>query len=364
MGQKEKYLAIIFFALGLISLIRTLFLLWNNYLPDFSVLYDSSKFIFMDNNPYVNKNLYTQVNYPPIALLMLFPILIVPFYVASKIWLILSTFSFFGSLFLLYKTKHVSILALSVIFIATIFSFPFKFTLGMGQINLILLFILSLSLFLFRKNKNLICSLALSLASAIKLFPAVLILIFLYKKKKYFLTTLFFLIILFFIPFLLFNLKTNFYYFQNILFPLITSSSGDIYYNQSISGFFARLNLSEQLLFFIRGLIFLISFIMIYKKREDIFFVFSYLLTTIILINNFSWQHHLVLLLIPYYFLVLRFKSFRQLLFLSISYMLIAVNIKNPNLFMHFWFSPLFLSHGFFGIFLLWLMFTFYKKHE
>lgn len=363
--QKEKYLTVLFFILGFISLIRTVFLLWNNYLPDFSVLYDSSKVLLLNNNPYLNKLLYTQVNYPPTALLFFYPFLIVSFSVASKIWTLISVFSLLGSLFLLYKIKPVSLTFISIVFLASTISFPFKFTLGMGQVNLVLLFLLCLSLFLLLKKKNNLFTILFSIAAVLKLFPLFLIVTLFFKREyKRFILTIIFILFLLFIPSLIKASSINNYYFTSILFPLLSSPAGDVYYNQSITGFFARLNLPFYLLIVSRFILIIYSLFIAFRKRNNLFFVFSLLLSVLILTNNFSWQHHLILLLIPFYFLISNLKSFRLILILLVSFILVSINIKNPYLFSSLWYGKIFLSHGFLGILILWFLLVFYKKYE
>jgi len=74
-----------------------------------------------------------------------------------------------------------------------------------------------------------------------------------------------------------------------------------------------------------------------------------------LIVNNFSWQHHFVFMIFPFLvtlFYVQKIKINLKLLFvLSVSYLLISFNLKNPNV------VPVLLqSHVFYGAILLWIL--------
>jgi hypothetical protein len=72
-----------------------------------------------------------------------------------------------------------------------------------------------------------------------------------------------------------------------------------------------------------------------------------------LLINNFSWQHHFVWLIFPlitnFYFIKNRKLGWLYFFVLGLSFFLIGLNLKNPNIF------PIaFTSHVFYGTLMLW----------
>ena len=91
------------------------------------------------------------------------------------------------------------------------------------------------------------------------------------------------------------------------------------------------------------------------NKRKDIeklCLIFGTLITLNLIVNTFSWQHHFVLLIIPFfatYFAIKKLKNKKvYLLNLVISYILVSINIKDPNV------LPIILkSHVLFGSLLL-----------
>jgi hypothetical protein len=356
MGKAGKVIIYLGILLGVLSLIRTTYLIWNSYLLDFSVFYDAAQSTIQHANPYTNPHLFTQASYPPITFLFFIPLALLPFGFASKIWIILSLAFFYISLRFLNKIKHLSFLKFVIIFIATVSSFPFKFTLGMGQINLLVLGCLILFLYYLGKSK-VVSEFLLSIAVVLKLFPGFLLMYFFIKRKfRYILTVLFFILALLFLSILYCGIDTYYYYFSHVLLPMISNPAGSVYYNQSITGFFARLKIYGSYLFITRLILMLVTLFTVYKKKINVYYAISILLTLVLLINNFTWQHHLVLLLIPYYFFLSLDLSIKDYLLLILSYILIAINIKNPLSFEHSLLGLIVLSHGFFGILLLWCM--------
>lgn len=157
--------------------------------------------------------------------------------------------------------------------------------------------------------------------------------------------------------------KTYLYFIQNVV-PYFFSSSWKLeYYSQSLSAFIGRTFGTGQLGNFIKltGSIFVIAttLLTVLKNREKEFenraFIFSYLIVATMLINTFSWQHHFVWLVIPYYavvsFLIKNKKKVRWFLLTFISYILVSINFKNPNVLPVF-----FQSHVFYGTLILYVM--------
>lgn len=349
--------------LSVSSVIRSVIILWNNYLPDLSVYYNSVILLSQGNNPYLSQGLFTQVNYPPATLLLMYPLLYFSFPTASNIWTVFSVFAFLLSITCLYLTKPLKVKLLTFIVFGSVISFPFKFTLGMGQVNLLLLFLISAFLLCVVKNKKFSAAIFFSLSVVFKVFPIIFVLPVIFNKKfKIILISLGLLFLFLIFSLILINPSISIYYFKNILPPLILSPAGGIYYNQSLTGFAARLHLPQYVPELVRVILAITSLIIAFNHRKNIFFSMSIILTMILLINSFTWQHHLVLLLLPFY-LILSNKLTKKLLFLVIiSYFLITFNLNNPENFANTWHGNILLSHGFIGVFLLWSILVFFKK--
>ena len=357
MGSIKKIFIVAVAVVGSISLVRTIFLLWNSTLPDFGVLYTSANNLLHRKNPYTDISLFTQVNYSPIGLTPFIPFMLFPLTVASNIWLLLSLVFFFIASFLLYKTKKLSKLKITLLISLTVISFPFKFTLGMGQVNLLVLLLICMYLYLLSKKKYTISALFLYLAAVVKLFPVVLLYYPLITKQKMFLLSFMcFTLVGIMLSLVFFGISINQYYFTKILLPLFTTTAGDVYYNQSLTGTFARFAISPIILLISRVVIVFLTGYTVLKVRKSFFLAVSFLLTTILLVNNFTWQHHMVLLFIVFYFLLTLKLSVKQYILIIFAAVLIMYNSKDPSVWMHTVVGNAYLSHGSLGMFLLWIL--------
>ncbi len=347
---KRKHLALLLLIIGVSSISYTFFSLFNSFLPDFSVYYYSTKNAVLGINPYLDQNTYTLLTYPPFTLVFFIPFLILSFGLASKLWLVVSLSSFILGLYFLYKAKPIDKTLFWIIFALTAFSFPFKFTLGMGQVNLVLFFLISLTLYSLTKKTNIGASISLAVSVALKLIPLFFLVVLLVRGqfKALVFSTIFTVGIIFF-SILVFGKEIHIYYL-NELVPRLSQNGGDVYFNQSITGLFAREGLSGDLIHPIRVLLLLLTLFCI-LKRKDLFYAFSLMISFILLTNSFSWQHHLVLLILPFYLLLSEVKDKYKIVVL-LSYLLVALNFKNPEA-INF---SLLLSHGFFGILLIFIM--------
>src|ERR1035437_9097790 len=86
-----KVFAFIFFLVSFLILCKSLFL---NFYPDFSQYYFGANAI----NPYLNG-----IIYPPLSLLIFSIFKFIPFFIAEKVWTILSLLSLFASVCLIFK---------------------------------------------------------------------------------------------------------------------------------------------------------------------------------------------------------------------------------------------------------------------
>ncbi len=364
LAKKTKIILLLLGIIGIISLTRTALLNWNSYLLDFSVFYYATQSVLQHTNPYTNPHLFTPANYPPVTFLFIIPFALFPISIAAKSWILTSLICFFFSMWILYKTKPISIYALIILFVGAVFAFPFKFTLGMGQINLFVLLVLCLVFYWYNK-KEIPTAIAFTLAIALKLFPIGLIIDFIIRRKyKVILVTSIIIFLLFFLSLFFFSVQTYIYYWQYIVLGTLIKSADGVYYNQSITGIFARLHISQIFLQVTRIFFIIITVTILIKRKVHYFLSFSILLTLILLINNFTWQHHLILLLIPYYVLLFQKLSRQEILLIFLSYILIAFNFKNPHTLENQFIGRVILSHDFWGMLMLWFILLFHKEEK
>lgn len=333
------------------------------YYPDFAVYYNSVKTVFSGGNPYILiPHNITPFIYPPIDLLLFTPLSVLPLEISSKIWLLVSAGALLLSLLLLFKLLAVRInsLTASIIVALSFLSFPTRFTFGMGQINTIILLILVLGIhFYIQKNKRL-SGILFGLNISLKLFSPLFLLYFLIKKDWKVITIFLGAILLAaLIPLLVIPHNVLFTFYSNTLPSLLSSTKAD-YYNQSLNGFLLRQiaenNTENALKFIITGILVVTSFWTLIRKHSQkalpLLLDFGLLTTLSLLINPFSWQHHFVLLVVafvPTFVYLKKHKKTKSLIFLFISYILISINLPNPNLY-----PVLVQSHVLYGALLLW----------
>jgi len=344
----KKILSKALFIITLLIMLKVLFL---GAYPDFNAYYYGS----IENNI---------LNYPPFVTILFSLFSFLPLVIASKIWVALSIFFLFVSLYLcfkLFKIRFLSPTAMVLSSLAFIY-FPVKFTLGMGQLNLLILLFVVLAFYFYVEGRDSYSGLCLGTSIMLKLFPVLLLLYFLLLRKyKIFLYSVVAFASLGGISYLIIKPESNNYYWQH-LFSVLSSTPVD-YYNQALSGFLARQFDS----LFLRGLLKIIislffitlSFWIILKKKKKDFsgktLEFGLLITLNVFVNGYSWQHHFVWLILPFLIAFFYIKSkkmgMNNYLFLGTSYLLASANLKDPRL------VPIILqSHMFFGAILLWLM--------
>ncbi|MBI2029747.1 DUF2029 domain-containing protein [Candidatus Gottesmanbacteria bacterium] len=325
--------------------------------PDFSVFYLAAKTLVEGNNPYTAQGLFTGVGYPVFSLIPFIPFTLLPYQISQALFTFLSITSILICVLLSLKIINWRLkpFHILILFTLTLFMFPVRFTLGMGQSNnIVLLFLLS-GLYLYQKKKINYSSLFFGLSVVLKPITIFLFLYFLVKKQ--FRLIINSLVIVFI--FLLITLSSYYiYYFNNVLPPLLNLSGREIYYNQGMMGFISRLTNDNKLRLYLNYFISFAIFVpVVYRLRKikDAGIGFSLFLVSLVLIDTLSWQHHFVFLIFPYIVLLKKIFEIRSkyyLFLLVLSYILVAGNIKNPQLFS----SPLILSHVFIGTILLFIV--------
>jgi len=250
-----------------------------------------------------------------------------------------------------------------LVFGLSVLAFPTKFTLGMGQINLFLLFLISLTFYLYQTKHLGWAGMILAIAVSIKLTPVVLLLFFLRKKdwrvvRAFIASSL----VITGLSIYAFGWGLTEQYWLEI-FPSLPTIGNAVYYNQSLAGFLARLELSNQVAGTINFLVMMgllvWSWLLIQPRRLQPLqnlLEFGLLIIIVLLVGGLTWQHHLVLLLIS--FLAVGLTLIRKKLIKSwsgltllIAYILVAFNLRQPDL-ISFNYSPI-LSHGTIGMVVL-----------
>lgn len=357
-----KSFTVIIFILSTIIFLRVL---TYEYYPDFSSYYYAPIKAFNNENPYLGgKDFFTPFVYPPPVILFFFPFTFLPFFIAQKVFLIISIFCLLlsiGLLFKIFKLAPISILGLFFITLVLNY-FPEKFTLGMGQINNVVLLMVTLFIYFYVKKNEFLSGVFLTFAIALKLFPVLLIIFLIFNRRwKTLLSVILtgFAISLFVLLFV--NSWITSYFLVTVLPSLLESWKAD-YYNQSLSAFlireFGNLEFASLLRPVISAILIIISlvFVWMYKNYDRIGLLsVSLLITVSLIVNTFSWQHHFIWVLIPllitFYYINDNHLGKPYYFILGLSYLLMALNMKDPSSF------PVFLqSHVFYGALLLYML--------
>lgn len=349
---------IVFTILALLALIVLLRAFSHNFYPDFSVYYSGSKSYLATTNPYITKpDYFSNYVYPPFVLLLFIPFVFLPQVQGAIIFTALSVVCLGGGIYFTLKAiKNLSKRSFLIAFTLSILAFPTKFTLGMGQMNLVVLLFISCSFYFLMKKKGTLSGGLLGISFALKFFPFLLLFFFMLKKQwKAFLSTLIVFILLGVVAALITGFELQQFYLHNVLVGVGDAYQKD-YYNQALSGFFARLPVSvylgKSLKVIASILLVLSSLYVVFKTRDKKLnntVGFSLLLTLGLIVNPFSWQHHFVWLIIPF---IITYYSLKQFSIpLVISYILVAINFAQPEKL-----PALFQSHVLFGTIFLWFI--------
>jgi len=333
----------------------------TSFTPDFSIFYGATRNLIQNENPYTNVSLYSLFPYPPVTAIFYIPFIVFPYAFSQTIFTILSFFCVFGIIFLtqimLRKFQLVDFMLFSSV---ALLSFPVKFTLGMGQINIIAFFLILFSFFLFKNHKIFLAAPLLTIGVILKPIYVFLLIYFFTKADLKFVNIFMSSLLLFLVlSFVFFGFEVNAYYLQFITPHFADVDGREVYYNQGIMGFTSRLTehtLTRKVLAYSFSFIVLIIPLVLKKKNliDDIAF-FSSLTAALVLIDPLAWQHHFIILIAPFiycYYILIRYKNYILLTYLGISYLLVSINIQQPQNF-NMLPQKLILSHVFYGGLLL-----------
>lgn len=338
---------------SLITLLVSFAKITNSIAPDFSVFYFGAKDLIVGQNPYRDTSLFTGIGYPPMTLVFYLPLTILPYPVAQFFWLILSFLCLLGAVYLSLKISfgQFSWEKFGMFLTFALLAFPTKFTFGMGQSNLVVLFLLLLAFSFWQGKINILAGITLGLACIVKpLFVFFLFFLVINQAWKVIFFSLLTIIIFILVSLIIINPNLYLFYLTEVIPPLLNPTGREIYYNQGIMGAVSRqiTDLSQRRETFVIGSLILlgITFRVIKKsKPRDGLAVF---LPTVLLIDTLSWQHHFVWLIPPFITIYNSFRGAQKILpklILGLSYILVAINFKEPTVFS---------SHVFWGTLILW----------
>lgn len=304
-------------------------------------------------------------NYPPSALLFLWWVGLLPFGIAGVVWNLASLGAYLLSLWLLWQMvvpSQKNRLAENLIFIIftlflTLPFFPVKFNLGNGQINTFILLFCVLSLW-WRKYSDLVSAGWLALAIAIKITPLVLLLVLVMKKDwAQLVRVLLVVAVLGLLPLGIVPVASYWLYFTKILFEGFALHGKEVYYNQSLLAFWARLAPTAIVpaCYYLSALALLItSWFFGRGRKSDHLGLTATAVALMLMLHALSWQHHLVFTVIPLIVLAAR----RPWWLVIPAYVLIAMDLRQPE----WWLIhapiivPVVLSHQFLAVLWLWAL--------
>ncbi len=363
--SKTFFFVFPFFILVTAQFVFSIFKVLHAPAQDFEVFYLSGKQFLLSQNPYLllGKDI---VRNPPPALFLFGLFSFAPLIASQAAWAIFSLGTFFYSSLYFQKIIGKVSLVQTLGFLSLVFLFfPFRYNLGSGQVNNLLLMLLTLTFYFLWKKENWKAGILLALAISLKFTPLFLLLPLLLRKQiKPLITTIVSLISLALFTFL-FKGGSVFTQYQKVsssFFDFHISS----YYNQSLTGLLARLQLSPQLsqqILYVSLFLFLIIFgIFCYKlKKRGLageLIIWNSSILTMLIFAPFAWQYHFVITIFPLvttFYLISKTKIYNKVfLFLTLgaSYLLLALNIQSLS-FSHIYLSAIVLSNQLWGSILL-----------
>jgi len=354
----------VFFALFLTSLFFIIKPVWYSYYPDFTSYYSGTKTIVSGENPYtIDDRVVGSFIYPPSTIFIFLPFILLPLKIAGNIFSVFSVFCFSVSVIILFKLFKVKPFSYTFLLLSVlIFNFfPEKFTLGMGQINNVVFLALVLFIYFFIKRKKVLAGIFLSASILLKIFPIIIFLfLILTKEWKTLFASIISIIFVLLFSFLFFEHAAFFIFFTKV-FPFLLNLTPGEYYNQSLSGFLARIVGNTTLQLVIKtgvSLVLTVIAALVFRKNKSIssfryLLCFGLLIVLSLVISGVSWQHHFVYAIIPlmvvFFYIKRKRLNIKYYSVLGLSYLSIAVNMRNPAIF------PVFLrSHTLYGALILY----------
>ena len=321
--------------------------------------------------------------YPPLFAQMLMPIATLDNYdVAVLLWYVINVALLMGTLFSL--SRYVPPARAKLLWIAPIVFLPFWQALYLGQVTTIMLALLTFAWICMREDRAVIAGMLLALASWIKVFPAILILYFIFKRDWRVLRGVVLLGTVLAIAQVLISGPDIMFEFFDILLSLTAGGQPEATYeNLSILAFVSRLfqhndkvipifvddNLFTIIRWGITAFIIGISVIAIWysgasTKAKQINWRFdieySLMIMTILLFGGTLWISGLPPLLLLYVLLLRNVDKFHSPFWMKamgvLSFMLITTYQPLILILMKEYLDVITLSLGFFGVLILWFL--------
>ncbi len=257
--------------------------------------------------------------YPPFVAFLMMPFTAFSYDFSRCIFFLLSLMCSWGAVLLFFsdrsldKRKDITSLGM----MAALLFFPNYYSFYMGQINSLVFFACAFALFLIRKKAQISAGFFIALAISIKIFPLILIPLFLIKKQyRLLLSTLAFLIL--FIGISLTQCDWNLYvtFFTQVLPDQF--SGGPWIRNQGFIGFFSRLLTSNEYVKFLGDyphwaygfslgcslLVLGATFFYTWKNQASYEIQYGVYFVAALLVLAKSWEHYGMFLLFSYLYLV------------------------------------------------------------
>jgi hypothetical protein len=214
----------------------------------------------------------------------------------------------------------------------------------MGQINIVILFLLALFIYCYKNNRQYLSGIALAAAFSLKIFPILLLpYLVINKRWKILISMLLTLIVISGAVYIALPKNVTSAFFTNTIPSILQTGGGTYYYDQSFFAFFSRTlhnQISIQFVRTISAVILIATYVILWLyrrfKSNSLLGISSLTILNIIL-NGYAEQHHFVWLIIPLLvtFFYIRNRRLGNCLYaiLGLSYLLMAVNLKNPEIF-------------------------------
>ena len=344
---------------------------------DFSVLYNAGWQVLNKQDPYLQKA-DSSFHTPPPSLLVFALLPLLPIGASQAAWYILSFAAFILGSYFLFKTLEkfggstafhaldgkVWLVYLSLVLVY----FPFRFNLGSGEVNNFLFLFLAMVFYYWQQRRELGIVLPLALGIIIKITPLFFLLVFFLERRwKLILFTGIWLMALSLMTVLFFGWEIFTSYVAVIprYFNLLTP----VYYNQSLAATVGRIShdlLVSRWLSIVTLAVALLVFVSYQSKLPKNAFKTDVLVWNIsilytLIFSTFAWQHHFTIAIFPLVTtlsLLVQLKNSKRFFFLlTLSYVLLGINIKSSTIFTD-WGLPgaIILSHVFWGALLLLLL--------
>lgn len=350
---------------------------------DYSFFHRTGQRVLNHQNPYAIYDTQS-LRYPPTALLIFSAFAVFPLIQSQFLFFFTSLVVFVMGLVILLKTildldhKIFRVLAkfeiFLISFILVLLFFPFRYLLSSLHIHALIFLLLSLVIYFLVNKKNFPAGLSLALAGSITITPLFMLVIFFIQKKfKVVFYTILNVLVIALVTVLILGWEI---YIQFLPGTINTMDFGVVaYYNQSVTAVLSRIINSQDIvkIFVTGGMIINLGLLLFLhlqlrsKSKEADLLTWNIGILLLLLFAPFSWQYHYILTLIPFIFLIYFWKKYllsRYYLFLLLtSYILIGLNIKNPDIKLPFGIEVFVLTHVFWGGWILLCLsyFTFKK---